>query len=821
MKRTIIAMIATALLAQVLPGMGAEEGLARALQRGLFEEEANQNLPAAIEAYGEVVRQFDQDRHLAATAVFRLGEVYRKLGRTNDAVAQYQRVLNEFSDQPTLVRLSQQNLVGLGIVAKAEKDLTQLADGTGDEAAEIARIREMIRNSPDLIDASIPPDGNIRLHLAAAQGKLAVVRFLLDHGADIGARNNRELTPLHEAVKAGHKAMAELLLERGANVSARGVHGQTPLHEAAARRFQALAELLVKAGADINARAASGGTPLHQAAEAGATEILKLLLDERADVNARTPYAHTPLHSAVAGGRVEAAEILLERGAEPNARTVANRPHPTIGPNATPLVIARFNPGLVRVLLEHGANPNVSLPEGRPLLVEAAREGNVAAVELLLKHGADVNAMGPEGLSALRMAVGNGHVEMVGLLLEAGANVDAGGPAGETPLLAAVELGVAAGQPGIAELLLEKNADVDAGKPSGNAPLHAAAYRGEVQVAQLLLRHGANVNAQIGESGRTPLHIAVERRNRELVEVLLKAGADSNIVDKRGVSALDQVQLAARLLPTGPVRRLPPPRSLPSPAAAAPPTASEAEITNLLKEHGAMEFPLRRQFITLKREGAPEFELRLFERGTNDLNRYTLLEAIGRAYKVDKTTLSFPDMERIRIHRLKDNSEEEVLEVNVRQILESEDCAADPWLQWGDIVEISEAVHPLNESWYGLQEATVNPLTNCLARTVRVVVSGKTNELSLVPERASTSNRKPPAVSAYMLHDLDNVFRLEPALRNSKLLLTTSDLTAIQVNRKDSLTGEARELRFDLTQPWDLGAQFWLRDGDLITVPEK
>src|SRR5215472_1866249 len=50
------------------------------------------------------------------TAIFRLGECYRKLGRTNEAVAQYQRIVREFSDQQTLATLSQQNLAGLGAV---------------------------------------------------------------------------------------------------------------------------------------------------------------------------------------------------------------------------------------------------------------------------------------------------------------------------------------------------------------------------------------------------------------------------------------------------------------------------------------------------------------------------------------------------------------------------------------------------------------------------------------------------------------------------------------------------------------------------------
>ena len=104
------------LLAVLLPlAVHAATDLSTALQKGLFEEEANQNLPAAIQAYQSLLAASDDQRKLAATALFRLGECYRKLGQTNDAIAQYQRVISDFSDQSTLTTLSRQNLRGLGV----------------------------------------------------------------------------------------------------------------------------------------------------------------------------------------------------------------------------------------------------------------------------------------------------------------------------------------------------------------------------------------------------------------------------------------------------------------------------------------------------------------------------------------------------------------------------------------------------------------------------------------------------------------------------------------------------------------------------------
>src|ERR1041385_3898583 len=111
--------IAGMLLAATMPVRAATNDLTSALKKGLFEEEANHNLDAAAQAYQAVSAQFDKDRKLAATAIFRLGEVDRKQGRTNEATAQYERIVRDFSDQQTLVTLSRQNLSGRGTKPEA------------------------------------------------------------------------------------------------------------------------------------------------------------------------------------------------------------------------------------------------------------------------------------------------------------------------------------------------------------------------------------------------------------------------------------------------------------------------------------------------------------------------------------------------------------------------------------------------------------------------------------------------------------------------------------------------------------------------------
>src|SRR6185295_11814109 len=106
--------------------MWAAESPSESLQKGLFEEEANHNLEAAIKAYQAVINATDEQRKLSATAIFRLGECYRKLGRTNEAAAQYQRILREFPDQEQLLKLSRANVLSPGLAQMGAESAANL-----------------------------------------------------------------------------------------------------------------------------------------------------------------------------------------------------------------------------------------------------------------------------------------------------------------------------------------------------------------------------------------------------------------------------------------------------------------------------------------------------------------------------------------------------------------------------------------------------------------------------------------------------------------------------------------------------------------------
>ncbi|HAM70162.1 MAG TPA: hypothetical protein DCM86_00775, partial [Verrucomicrobiales bacterium] len=590
---TAVAILWAALAA--LP-VTAADPLAAQLQRGLVEEEANRNPEAALKAYEEVVRQIDSQRQLAATAIFRTGEIYRKLGRTNEAVAQYRRILSEFRGEETLGNLSRQNLAVLGVhetapargreaelieqeirlaeqeiaaqekmvkvglaptekvtaarrellqlqrqlvvaqggaipgtspasakeqaliqeeIKLAERELAQIqekfkmgvatedsllgprrevlklqrqllvAQGRGSEeappvagaraespeAGEIQRLRSLMQNSPDLLNAPVPANGNeTPLQSAASKGELEVVRFLLQSGAERDAKGARTSPPIHFAAARGHKAIVDLFLTQGTPPDIKGAGGATPLHLAAGAGHRKVVERLLEAGADPNVvmssdiqsdtfglRLAAGTTPLRAAIVMEKPGIAELLLEAKGNGDAGAAPGGTPLETAVDLGEV----------------------------------------GLVRRMLEGGA---AKLPEARTeLLLRAIGRGRLPMVEQLLQSGADPNGA-PAFPALVRVLESGNSPEILRALLSAGARVDPLSAAGTTPLqilLARMGSSQRSGpapdpepaQKACLELLLKAKADTSRHFPDG-APMIQATPQLPPQTVSRLLEAG-------------------------------------------------------------------------------------------------------------------------------------------------------------------------------------------------------------------------------------------------------------------------------------------------------------------------------------------
>jgi ankyrin repeat protein len=188
---------------------------------------------------------------------------------------------------------------------------------SGSEPAMVAVLDE----HPDLAEMC-RPDGLTLLHQMAGHGALVIMKWLLDHGADVNLKSEQGWTPLDFAAtgrggdwlfdNGTFERVAELLVEHGAQLS--------PLSAAALGRWDYLAK--------CSKQGLEGNGVLEAAVKGNHPEVLRRLLDLGLDPDDPTQVGHIaeqtwsaggPLFQAVVLHRIEIARLLLERGADPNA----------------------------------------------------------------------------------------------------------------------------------------------------------------------------------------------------------------------------------------------------------------------------------------------------------------------------------------------------------------------------------------------------------------------------------------------------------------------------------------------------------------------
>jgi ankyrin repeat protein len=215
----------------------------------------------------------------------------------------------------------------------------------------------------------------------------------------------------------------------------------------------------------------------------------------------------------------------------------------------------------VRALLEAGAavdeatahDPESLLYEGgRTALFFASGLGHAAVVELLLDAGAAIDAVADNGDTVAGCAAARGHRGLVELLLGRGAK-----PRPPRSRYTLLYLAAVSGDLELVRLVLARVGGIDEPIATGATPLMAAARGGSPAIVELLIGHGANVNAR-DECGRTALMCAVATdlgdvelfmrydedamaRIRDVAAALIAAGADVRLRDDSGMAALDIV----------------------------------------------------------------------------------------------------------------------------------------------------------------------------------------------------------------------------------------------------------------------------------------
>lgn len=171
-------------------------------------------------------------------------------------------------------------------------------------------------------------------------------------------------------------------------------------------------------------------------------------------------------------------------------------------------------------------------------LNEAAEVGDIKAVKQLINAGADVRALDGHGAPPLQLAVARGHVEIARILVENGADVNFLIEEGGTPLMGAAHCL----KPRSIEFLLSKEAQPNKKGYGGRFPLicpfqpDVAAVDQQIECIRLLVSAGAIINMRT-DTGFTPLMKAAWFGNTQATEELLRLGADPKLKDNRGRTA--------------------------------------------------------------------------------------------------------------------------------------------------------------------------------------------------------------------------------------------------------------------------------------------
>ncbi|XP_012824933.1 ankyrin repeat and SOCS box protein 2 isoform X3 [Xenopus tropicalis] len=351
-------------------------------------------------------------------------------------------------------------------------------------------VKLLLKAYPSTIDQRTLQE-ETALYFSAVKGHIECITYLLQSGAEPDIANKSRETPLYKACERMNAEAAQLLVEYRADVNHRCNRGWTALHEAVARNAIDIIDILVKGGAKIESKNCYGITPLFVAAQSGQMEALRYIAKCGADINTQANDNASALFEASKNGHDDIVEFLLAQGAD------ANKPNKD---GWLPIHIAakrRDNDDIVSMLIPVTSRIRVKRSGISPLHI-AAERNNDDILEELINVGYDVNCTlsfdrarlyEDRRSTALYFAVMNNNINATQMLLEAGAN---------------------------------PNIDII-------NPLLISIRHGCFKTMQMLLSHGANINAYISTHPTSfPATIMFSMKYLSLLKFIMDLGCDAD-----------------------------------------------------------------------------------------------------------------------------------------------------------------------------------------------------------------------------------------------------------------------------------------------------
>lgn len=253
-------------------------------------------------------------------------------------------------------------------------------------------------------------EGRSLLNKACEQGNFDLYQRLIEAG--VQSDKEKDTTLLKKAAEQGRLDIVNTVIDSGVQVTGTYLRGSSPLIQAVEQGHLDIVNRLINAGAQVKVKDDQGRTALILAFHKGHLDIANRLIDSGADVNDKDRRRKTVLMQAVEQGRLETVNKLIKAGASINHRD-SNRY------TALMLAAEQGHLEITNRLVEAGASMDQKARGGRSALTIAIEQGHSEIVVTLIRNGADIHTNDDFGRSPMAIAAKRDHLEIMNTLLSA------------------------------------------------------------------------------------------------------------------------------------------------------------------------------------------------------------------------------------------------------------------------------------------------------------------------------------------------------------------------------------------------------------------